>query len=213
MQMRIRKTSVLAVVIIGLALLQCGCSAQKAQETGFLNDYSKLKPYSDVSYQYALTADVIKPYSKVIIDPVEVHFHASSKATKDSEKGKIKEQDIEDLCNYLHASVEQALSKSFTIVYRPGPGVMRMRMALTDLKKANILMNIHPASKLIGKGIGGASVEAELIDSQSGEQLAAIIESQLGKRVSLSGLSAWGDAKSVMDEWAERLRNKIVELQ
>lgn len=54
-------------------------------------------------------------------------------------------------------------------------------------------------------------MEAELIDSQTAKQLAAVIESQKGKRRPLKGLSKWGDAKAVMKDWAKRLKERLDE--
>ena len=150
-------------------------------------------------------------YNKFIIDPVVIHFHTGSKAIEERSKGKIKEQDIIDLKNYMHSAIVEAISDRYSIAYRPGPGVARVRIAITDLKKANVLMNIHPASKLVGSGLGGASLEAEWLDSQTGKQIAALVESQLGDRLSLDGLSEWGDAKSIMDGWAQRFRKRLDE--
>lgn len=206
-----KKTSLLMLLAIGIMVIQCGCGTQRAQRTGFLSDYSKLKPYSDVSYRNIPSQATIRRYSKFIIDPVVVHFHTGSKAIKERSKGKITEQDITDLKNYMHDAIVDAISDRYGIAYRPGPGVARVRIAVTDLKKANVLMNIHPGSKLLGSGLGGASLEAEWIDSQTGEQLAALVESQLGDRLSLDGLSEWGDAKAIMDGWAQRFRKRLDE--
>jgi hypothetical protein len=204
-------TKVLLVLAVGMTLIQCGCGAQRTQRTGFLSDYSKLKPYSDVSYRNIPSQATIRRYSKFIIDPVVVHFHIGSKAIEERTKGKIAEQDITDLKNYMHDAIVKAISDRYGIAYRPGPGVARVRIAVTDLKKANVLMNIHPGSKLLGSGLGGASLEAEWLDSQTGEQIAALLESQLGDRLSLDGLSEWGDAKAIMDDWAQRFRKRLDE--
>jgi hypothetical protein len=63
----------------------------------------------------------------------------------------------------------------------------------------------------MGTGLGGASMEFEVLDSQTGVQIGAAIESQLGNRLSLKGMSKWGDAKAVMDDWAKRLRARLDE--
>lgn len=206
-----KKTSLLMLLAIGVMVVQCGCGPQKAQRVGFLSDYSRLKPYSDVSYRHIPSKATFRRYSKFIIDPVVVHFHTGSKAIKERSKGKLTEQDLTDMKNYMHDAIVKAISDRYSIVYRPGPGVARVRVALTDLKKSNVLMNIHPGSKLLGTGLGGASLEAEVIDSQSGEQIAALMESQLGNRLSLDGLSEWGDAKAIMDGWAKRFRKRLDE--
>lgn len=183
----------------------CGCAAQRAQRTGFLSDYSKLESQSEVSYRY-IAPDRLGEYSKFIIDPVTIHLHRRSKAKK-----KTSEEDRTDMKNYMHAALVKAIEDSCEIVYRPGPGVARVRVALTDIKKAQVLLNIHPASKIMGAGLGGVSLEAELVDSQTSEQIAALVESQLGDRLSFAGLSEWGDAKVIMDGWAQRFRERLDE--
>ena len=147
-----KKISLLMILAIGILVIQCGCTAQRAQRTGFLSDYSQLKPYSDVSYRNAPSRETISRYSKFIIEPVVVHFHTGS-------GGNISAQEITDLKNYMHDAIVNAISDRYKIVYRPAPGVARVRIALTDLKKAKVLMNIHPASKLMGQPIRFAWVK------------------------------------------------------
>jgi hypothetical protein len=209
--MKMKKTVFLMVLAIGIMAVQCGCSAERAGRVGFLSDYSKLKSYSDLSYRYIPSEVVLRRYSKFIIDPVVVHFHTGSKAIEERSKGKITEQDLTDMKNYMHDAIVKAISDQYSVVYRPGRGVARVKVALTDLKKSNVLLNIHPGSKLLGAGLGGASLEAELVDSQTSEQIAAIMESQLGSRLSLEGYSEWGDAKAIMDGWAKRFRKRLDE--
>ena len=202
---KMNRTYLLIVLVVVLTPVLSGCSARLGERTGFLSDYSKLEPRSDVSYRY-IAPGRLGNYSKFIIEPVTVHLHRRSKTKK-----KISEEDLTDLKNYMHAALVKAIDDGYEVVYRPGPGVARVRIALTDIKKTEVLLNIHPTSKLIGAGLGGASLEAELVDSQSGEQIAALVESQLGDRLSLDGLSTWGDAKSIMDDWASRTRKRLDE--
>jgi hypothetical protein len=193
----------LGIVVMAV---QCGCGPRKPEMAGFLSDYSKLEAQSDVSYRYLAPGNPLGRYSKFIIDPVEIYFHEKSKA-----KGKLKEEDIADLENYMHEALVKAIEDRYGIVYRPGPGVARVRVAITDLKKSRIIQNILPIGKVAGTGRGGASLEAELIDSQTGEQIGALVESQIGKRLSLDGYSTWGDAKAIMDRWAKRFRTRLDE--
>jgi hypothetical protein len=193
-------------IMVAMSSALCGCGPKKPTTTGYLSDYSRLRPESDVSYRYLAPNKALGRYSTFIIDPVEIFFHVKSKA-----EGKIKEQDLTDIKNYMHSALVEAIEDGYEIVYRPGPGVARLRVAITDLKKSRPVMNILPQTKLIGSGLGGATLEAELVDSETGEQIGAIVESQLGKRLSLEGISTWGDAKGVMDRWADRLRQRIDE--
>ncbi len=197
--------TICAVTIITCVVFS-GCGPRKPELSGFLSDYSKLEAQSDVSARYRAPGNRLGSYSKFIIDPVVIHFHTGSKS-----RGKIKEQDLTDLKNYMHTALVKAIEDKYEIVYRPGPGVGRARLAITDLKKTKIIQNILPIGKVAGTGLGGATLEAELIDSQTGEQIGALVESQIGERLSLDGYSTWGDAKGIMDRWAKRFRTRLDE--
>ena len=189
----------LAIVAMLLALL--GCGATKPSTTGYLSDYSRLVAHSDTSFRYLAPNKAMGNYSKFIIDPVETFFHVKSKA-----KDNVNQEDLTTIKNYMHSKIVEVIEDGYEIVYRPGPGVARLRVAITDLKKSKPVMNVIPQTKLIGSGLGGASMEVEVIDSETGAQLGAVVESQLGQRLSLKGVTRWGDAKGVMDRWANRLR-------
>ena len=60
-----------------------------------------------------------------------------------------------------------------------------------------------------GTGVGGASMEAEIVDSMTGEQIGAVVQGQSGSRVPLSGLSDWGGAEHAMNEWAKQLKDRL----
>jgi hypothetical protein len=142
-----------------------------------------------------------------MIDPVLVHFYSGSEA----QKSKLSEKDKTEIKNYMHEAIVKAIKDRYEVVQSPGPGVGRMKVAITDLKKSGIVQNAIPIGKLAGTGLGGASLEMELIDSQTHQQIGAIVESQLGERLSLEGYSTWGDAKGVIDRWAKRLRARLDE--
>jgi hypothetical protein len=202
-----RKCILLSVLILVL----CGCGGGKQSETGFLSDYSRLQQRSSTSFRYASYPEKLGDYSKFIIDPVQVQFYAGSKAEKEKAKGKLKESDISALQNYTRESMVRALSDRYKIVYQSGDDVARIRVALTDLQKSKIIMNVLPAAKVSGGGLGAVSMEAEIIDSQSGKQIRAIVETQTGTRLSFDGLRTWGDAKAVIDRWAKELRKRVDE--
>ena len=202
-----QKTNLILIALVSIIVF-CGCSANKPVITGFLSDYSKLKAQSNTSYRYLAPGNKLGQYSKFMIDPVVTHFYTGSSA----KKSQLSEKDLSELKNYMHDALVKAIQDRYGVVNRPGPGVARMRIAITDLKKSGIVQNALPIGKLAGTGLGGASLEAELIDSQSGEQLGSIVESQLGERLSLDGYSTWGDARGIMDRWAKRFRTRLDEM-
>ncbi len=199
------KTIVTAVAIVFLGFV-AGCATQQAARSGFLGDYSQLKPDPafDGARRYQNPAKPLKQYQKFMVDPVVVHFAPNAKGTAIS-PGKLKE-----LADYFHDRAVEELSKRYQVVQKPGPGVLRVRAAITGIEKTTPILNIHPAMKISGIGLGGASMEAEAVDSQTRERVIAVVDSRQGSRASIgAGLQTFGHAKQVMDFWIERFITQL----
>jgi hypothetical protein len=52
-------------------------------------------------------------------------------------------------------------------------------------------------------------MEAEIIDSVTNQQIAAVLRSSQGSRIPFSNLGDWTAAKGVMDEWAKNFQAKL----
>jgi hypothetical protein len=212
MEKQMAKTSVLMVVAIGLMLMQFGCGPGRAAKTGFLTDYSRLSKESNSTLRH-INKRALAKYSNFIVDPVEVHFHRGAKAIEHRTKGKLTQQKVTDLTNYLHTKILKAVEDSGNrVVYQPASGVARIRVALTDIDKSS-LASLSPQAKLLGIGIGGASMEAEVVDSMTGEQIGAVVESKMGTRMPFANLGEWDAAKQVMDDWAKRFKKRLDEVR
>ncbi len=210
MEKRMKEAGVLMVVAVGLMLVQCGCESGGPVRTGFLTDYSRLRAESDTSLRY-INEQALGAYSGFIVDEVKVHFFTGASAIEAKSEGKITEQELKDLTNYFHSAIVKAISDSGRkVVHRAGPGVARIRVALTDIKETGTL-NVLPQASLLGAGIGGVAMEAEVVDSVTGKQVGAVVESRTGSRVPFSNLGDWGTAKGVMDDWAKRLQKHLEE--
>ena len=184
------------------AVFITGCaSTEKPQKTGFLSDYSKLSknPNFDGSYVYINPKRPLKNYTKFLIKPVQVRL------TKEAKEREVDGAKLKEMAQYIRKQFATELKKSgYGIVNSTGPGILTLRLALTDVDPARIIANIHPAMILTGVGLGGASGEAEFLDSQTGEVVVAAIESQKGER-GFDGLTKYGNAENVIDRWAKRL--------
>ncbi len=192
------------VVMAGLAVGGCGKSLAP---TGFLSDYSKLDTDTDVEgVRYGVRAmryigpDVGR-YSQFIVDPVQIHLHSAADGTD--------RQMLREVAGKFHAAIVRELSGGYKVVSRPGPGVARIRVAITDIDKDTVALNVLPQTKLMGAGLGGAAMEGEIVDSQSGKQIAAVIQGQKGKAISLDGLSKWSSAKAVVEYWAATFKKRL----
>jgi hypothetical protein len=194
----------LGAAMLALVLL-VGCGG-KQEYSGFLGDYSGLEPYPaiDGAKVYRAPGLQMVNYSKFIVDPVGVEF------APDANGATINVQTLNELTAYFRQSLITELSKKYQVVEQPGPGVMRLRFAITDLKKAQPLANIHPLTKLSGIGLGGATVEAEGVDTSSDERMFAFVHRREGDRLSLAeGMQDWGHARQAMDYWAKKLVERL----
>ncbi|MCE9615054.1 MAG: DUF3313 domain-containing protein [Lentisphaerae bacterium] len=218
-------TAAAGIVVAGL-LAGCASTMQTrgADKSGFLGDYSKLQPGQSGQAQLVYFSPKAnwKSYTKVKLDPIRVY------ATKDSDLGKVPREDLQGLVNYLDAALREQLSQDYQLVSTAGPGVLRMRVALTDAQGnkpvrglTSTLMPIGLALSVVKTAatgtpmaVGSARVEAEFLDGQSNVRLAAIVDERAGRKVDVAGnFSKWDDVRDAFDFWAARTRERLAELR
>lgn len=189
--------------------------------SGFLSDYSQLKPGTEgqTLLVYINPNAQWSKYTKVILDPVQ--FWAGPNTS-------VPVQDQQSLCEYFYNVLKGNLQKNYTIVDQPGPDVMRIQVALTDATAATPGLRsvsvIVPQARVLnmvqslGTGsyafVGSAEAEAQIIDSVTGERLAASVDKRLGGMALSSAVQwKWGDAEAAMKYWAEKLSTRMAELK
>ena len=195
------------VTVLLMAGLVAACqTAERAQYSGFLKNYSQLKPDPkfDGAHRWQDPSVNLAGYNKFIVDPVLIHLAPKA----DGWVGWFPE--LAELQVFAHKTLIQKLSKNFQVVSSPGPGTLRLRAAITGIKETTPMLNIHPAMKFSGMGLGGASAEGEVLDSLTGKRIIAGADSRMGDRVDFkAGLSKFGHAKQVIEFWAERFVNVL----
>lgn len=215
----------LALVAVAL-LASCTSTGRlkKQRFSGFLGDYSQLHEggRGEAQQLYLRPGVPWASYNKVIIAPIAVY------AVEDSALGRLPSEQLQALVDYLDAALNEQLSSNCTIVQGPGPGVMRLRVAVTDAEAGRPLIGIASSLTPPGlaisalrkaatgrpSGVGVARVEMELVDAATGERLAAAVDAQAGnKRDFLGNFSRWDDARDAFDGWAVKLRQRISELR
>ena len=205
------------------ALAACAHSQQaggygKVEPSGFLKDYSKLQAAAndtEATLVY-VTPDKakFKSYTKVLLEPVQV-WRGEKSAAKDLEK-----EDADYVSKYLWSRLNEEIRKDYEIVQTPGPGVMRVRVGITEAGKGiPVLDNLtaaYPASLLMSKGkkaiggtesfVGKSSVEVEATDSQTGELLGAGVDRRGGGKYAWKALNRWEDVEQSYSYWAKKFR-------
>jgi hypothetical protein len=205
----------LFAAFLSLVLLT-GCAAQKVtsyETSGFMGSYAGLKVGSEgqPNLVYLNPSANFKSYNKILIDHVVIYFN------KDSKNKGVDPGELARLSEYFHKSLVRELKYQYTIVEQPGEGVLRIRTAITDVVPgkpvANTLSSIIPigvAINIIKKSttdtslaVGQASIEMELLDSLTGERMAAAIDRREGGKQVVSG--KWSAIEEAFDNWAKKL--------
>ena len=210
----------LGLLVAGALLAGCAASGMTdVKKTGFLGDYSLLTPGGDdrAALLYIKKDVDYKPYNKVMFERVVVVF---------ADNAKYREIDpamLKELTDYYQNALFNAVKDGYEVVDQPGPGVLRVRAAITDVvpskPAANTLSTIVPvgivaagATKAVSGdnlGTGEASTEVEILDAVTGERLAAAVDRRQGGKAMFRG--KWEDTKEAFDTWAKRFRQRLDE--
>jgi len=198
--MRLR--SVASGVLVLLVLE--GCATPKPTQSGFLSDYSKLNELSAEHLRWV--SEDLADYEGFIVESVEIRTQRDKPVLTAEQRAEV--------AGHIRDRITEILTNvDYDVRDDPHEGVARFRTAITDVHKAKWLLNLHPGSKLSGIGLGGATLEAEIVDSVTGEQLAAVVRSGRGNQFELDQLSELDDVKDVIDQWAVETEEWLRELR
>ena len=216
-------TTNILVMIIGLCLItSAGWAAEEEMpKSGFLQNYSLLThkdPMKAVNWLYVKEKVSYDIYNKIILDDV-VFF-----LSEDADYKGFEAQELADLGDDFIKAIVINLSGAYEFTNEPGPGVMRIRMAITNLVPSNsftgTMTTIVPVGLVVSSvkkaatgshiGMGQVTFEGEVIDSQSGEIIGAVIDSKTGKKYKVGkGTSKWGHVIDVFNTWGQSLRARL----
>jgi hypothetical protein len=154
-------------------------------------------------------------YNKVLIDPVTFWGGDSTQ---------ISASDQQTLVNYFSQQLNKELGQKFQIVTQPGPGVMKLDVAIVDAEaatpvlrtismlvpQAHMLANLKYLATGTFPFVGGAQAEAKVTDSVSGQILALAVDRRIGGGSFTTGFQwQWGDAENAVNLWAELAANRL----
>ena len=217
----------LVLGVMSLAALLCACSttyeARSVKPSGFLGDYSQLKKMEkdNPALLYVNEGVVRGKYGKIMIDPIQMYGPTNGALAK------LSKDDQQRLVNYLDASLRIYLASNYTFVTQPGPGVMRLRMAITEAKGANVPFDIVSSVVPIGlavsflkqmatgahTAVGQAGLECEGLDSESGQRLFAFVDARVGRKITgrFDKFKKWRTVQDAFDFWARQISVRLAQ--
>ena len=217
MKRRINTSWVLTTAL--LTLITTGAFADQA-DSGFLTDYSQLKPVAGTPIRMYTAPGFftdLKNYTAVMIDQPEFII------AHDSRYKGFKPDDAKAVADAFRKALTDAASKKMTVVEKPGPGVLYIRIAASNVhlkKKSRGLLGYTPVGFVVTTAVTSGqameqkvvlqdmNLEMEIQDSQSQAVLVAIVDKiETGKKAKAS--DSWAQEQSVRTYWANRFNCRL----
>ncbi|MGC9193906.1 MAG: DUF3313 domain-containing protein [Syntrophobacteraceae bacterium] len=199
-----------------------GSAAEKAPvaPSGFLGDYSKLKPGPNdrAALVYVNPKAKWSSYHSIIVDPVQ--FWSSDNTVP------LAEQKV--LTSYFYDALRKNLQPYFVLVDKPGPGVLELKAAITSATAATPVLRsvsvVVPQARLLNTAkslttgsyafVGSAQAEGQVIDSVSKMRLAAAVDKREGgMALETAAQWKWGDVQNILDYWAQNTAKRLAHIQ
>ncbi|MGE5320962.1 MAG: DUF3313 domain-containing protein [Hyphomicrobiaceae bacterium] len=184
-------------------------STALAENSGYLGDYAALKEVKDAAGNTVMryVNPKLKPgmYKAVMIDPTQYY-----PAPKPSEQ--VSSRTLTDISNYLDKGLRDTLGAKVMIVSEPGPGVLRIRPAITavapknaGLKPYQMIPVAFVVSSVAGRGKeANIEVEVDVVDSVTGERMGASVRKGVGaKLASDKAALTLTDVQPLLDRWID----------
>jgi hypothetical protein len=212
---------VVGAVVFGLAIFafvtitaSSVIAADPATE-GFLGEYAKNLapgPKDGVKMRWLKPGVDFGKYNKVMLESV-IFF-----LSKDSDFKGIDPQEMKELADTFNLQIINALKDKYPIVSEPGPDVLRLRIAVTDIKSSKPGMSAISSVMPVGLGIslikkgasgswsgsGSTSAEAMVVDSMTNDVIAVAKDDR--SAAFTDRFSKWGSAEESFKFWGERIK-------
>jgi hypothetical protein len=181
----------------------------------FLGEYAKNLapgPKDGVKMRWLKPGVDFGKYNKVMLESV-IFF-----LSKDSDFKGIDPQEMKELADTFNLQIINALKDKYPIVSEPGPDVLRLRIAVTDIKSSKPGMSAVSSVLPIGLGIslikkgasgswtgsGSTSAESMVLDSMTNDVIAVAKDDR--SAAFTERFSKWGSAEEAFKFWGERIK-------
>lgn len=203
------------VLITGIFLTGHGFGVR--QNTGFLDDYSLLEPspYHDDTKRYRKPGIDLGQYDMFIFEPIDIFY------SPDSEYKGISPEELMLLADSFRDIIVKEFEPKYPVIQTPGKGVLLVRTAITNVKIKKekrglfgyipIGLSVTAMQDVVGHHImlEDSDIEAEVIDTETGEMVALLVDSKVGK--TSEGEDTWEALKESLIVHARRLRQIVDE--
>lgn len=192
-----------------LAFMAYGCAANQTggqpptgeeksragQDLGFLSDYQKLRPVPGRGSAQSWRREGVDwgKYDKVLIERMLVFL-------EDGNHKGVDPTDLKMLVDYFHQALVKEVGKSATLVDTPGPGVLRVRIAIVDLVSTSVASSVagtvvpYAFAAELASGaatgrpagstpyLGKTGIQAQFLDGATGQVVGEFADTEFGRK-------------------------------
>ncbi len=165
-------------------LLLASCRSVGLTESGSLSSYQNLAVDGDQRARKSFIAPETRwqAYDAIVLEPLALDLQPSS-------LDQVSEANFDRLTSHYDGFLRESLTPRWQVLDAPRPGALIVRSTLTEIDTINVPLNwITGLGLLWPVDVGGATVELEILDATTGEQLAALINAD--KATLLNGIQA-----------------------
>lgn len=223
-----RSSKLFATAVMGFALtgfvLSCASTGSQttssgaSEKTGFLHGYYERMtpgPKGGAKLRWIKPGVDFKKYNKIMMDSVIFYF------AHDSEDKRLDGEAIKKITDECNLAIINELKAEYPFVAEPGPDVVRIRFAITDIKQSrpalSAVTTVIPVGLALsfvdrgatGSWTGSGATDAEFmaLDSQTNEVLAVAQDEKSAGFT--ERYSKWGSSAEAFKFWADRIRDYL----
>ena len=207
-----RMLMALCLVLQGSAVFAADSKLEQALASDGLQKIS----VKGIELAYARPGASLANYKQVIVDPVEVSFDNSWKPQRTGSSLPLSNADRERIrtgvARIVHEELVRELqaNSGYQVVASPGAGVLRVKPDIFNLYVTAPDTGGPSRSRTYVASAGQMTLVAELLDSQSGQVQARVVDREAARHFAGMTLSSAAEneseARSIAAGWAKTLR-------
>jgi hypothetical protein len=219
-----RKLGYAGVAVVAIALLSVGACATTSETDDKIDQAMSFDGLAKTSIKgidlaYVRPGASIAGYSSIQLDPVSVAFHKDWDPDVPGSRLKISSNDREEVRQRMATLVHDAFVKEletkggYPISATPGPAVLRVKLNIVNLDVTAPDVGSSTMSRTYVVSAGSATLFAEFFDSESGQLIARVIDSEEAREYGTMTLSSsvanMSEGRAMASGWARIFRNRL----
>jgi len=215
-----RAAGAVLLALLAFASAPAWTASPKTLDEAMSHDGLRKVRVKGIDAAYVRPGANLAEYKRVEVDPVEVAFHKSWDPSKPGSALKLSSSERESIRTGVAKLVQEEFvralgaDRGYRVVDEAGPDVLRVRVNVVNLYvTAPDTGNSMGRSPTYIVSAGEMTLFAELIDSESGEVIARVVDRReargLGPMMVSSGTYNQGEARAIAAGWARVLRKAL----